>query len=143
VGVIFPRIDGSGGFDAFTDTLALIERLDPRVVIPGHGAPFARAGGGIAAALERSRSRIAWFVNHPAQHALYAAKVLIKYQLLDSGGMTRAAFRAWLDAAPVLRQLHRQHRPDLSWDDWLHTVLTQLTGKDALRWSDTHVLDGA
>ena len=142
VGVIFPHIDGSGGFQPFVDTLALIERLAPTVVVPGHGAPFARAGGGVEAALARARQRIAYFADHPAQHALYAAKVLIKYQMLDAECMPRPAFRAWLKAAPSLRLLHRQHRPDLAWDDWLDAVLAPLFGKGALRIDDTHVHDG-
>jgi glyoxylase-like metal-dependent hydrolase (beta-lactamase superfamily II) len=145
VGIIFPHIDGTGDFppfQPFLDTLALIERLRPALVVPGHGAPFASASGAIDAALERSRTRIAWFAGHPPQHALYAAKVIIKYQLLDVERMTRPAFRAWLDTAPMLHRLHHLHRPDLGWDDWLHSVLASLTEKDMLRWSDTHVLNG-
>jgi len=142
VGVIFPHIDGSDGFEPFVDTLALIERLHPAVVVPGHGAPFARAGGAIDAALARARQRIAYFADHPAQHALYAAKVLIKYQMLDAERMPRPAFRAWLDNAPALRQLHRQHRPDLGWGEWLDAVLAPLVDKGALRLTETHVLDG-
>lgn len=141
VGVVFPHIDGSGGFESCLDTLALIERLRPAVVVPGHGAPFERAGGGIDAALERARQRIVYFADHPAQHALYAAKVLIKYQMLDAERMTRPALRAWLAAAPALRLLHRQHRPDLPWDEWIDAVLAQLLGKGALRQTATEVLD--
>jgi glyoxylase-like metal-dependent hydrolase (beta-lactamase superfamily II) len=143
VGAIFPHIDGTGDFQPFLDTLALIEQLRPAVVIPGHGAPFERAGGAIDAALARARARIAYFASHPARHALYATKVLIKYQLLDAGRMTRPAFSAWLDQAPTLRLLHRQHRPDQPWSDWLRAVLASMTEKGALRWTDTHVLDGA
>lgn len=143
VGVIFPHIDGSDGFDTFTDTLALIEQLDPEVVIPGHGAPFGRADGAIAAAMERSRTRIAQFKGRPAQHALYAAKVLIKYQLLDVDAMTHADFERWLDAAPSLHLLHQQHRPDLAWPAWLAHVLTPMFSKGVLRRDATHVHDGA
>ena len=142
VGVIFPHIDGSGEFAHFLDTLALVERLRPTVVVPGHGEPFARADGGIDAALARARQRIAWFADHPAQHALYAAKVLIKYQMLDAERMTRPALRAWLAAAPMLRQLHRQHRPDLGWDEWVEAVLAQLLDKGALRQVGMEVLNG-
>jgi glyoxylase-like metal-dependent hydrolase (beta-lactamase superfamily II) len=142
VGVIFPYIDGSGGFEHFTATLDLIARLDPAWVIPGHGAPFARAGGAIAAALARSRRRIDHFAAHPAQHALYAAKVLIKYQMLDVERMRREDFRAWLARAPMLHLLHQQHRPDLSWDGWLAQVLASLFGKGVLKATETEVIDG-
>ncbi len=143
VGVIFPHIDGSGGFEHFTDTLALIERLDPAVVIPGHGAPFGREGGAIQAAMARARARIEQFHTHPAAHALYAAKVLIKYQMLDAESMAHTDFQRWLDSAPALRTLHRQHRPDLDWHAWLALVLAPLFGKGVLRRDETHVHDGA
>ncbi len=142
VGVIFPHIDGSDGFDTFTDTLALIERLDPSVVIPGHGAPFGHADGAIAAATARARERIAHFNANPAAHALYAAKVLIKYQLLDVESMAHTDFQRWLDQAPALHTLHRQHRPDLDWQAWLALVLAPLYGKGVLRRDDANVYDG-
>ena len=142
VGVIFPHIDGSDGFDTFTDTLALIERLDPAVVIPGHGTPFARAGGAITAAMARARARIDHFNANPAAHALYAAKVLIKYQMLDVESMSHADFQHWLNHAPALRTLHQQHRPDLDWHAWLAHILAPLFGKGVLRRDETHVHDG-
>ena len=142
VGVIFPHIDGSDGFEPFADTLALIERLDPALIIPGHGAPFGRAGGAIHAALERARQRIDYFSAHPAQHALYAAKVLIKYQMMDVERMPRPAFMDWLARAPALHLLHQQHRPDLGWDDWLAQVLAPLFDKGALKAEGAEVVDG-
>lgn len=142
VGVIFPHIDGTDEFETFNDTLALIRRLDPAVVIPGHGTPFGRDGGAIEAAMARARARIEHFQQHPAQHALYAAKVLIKYQMLDVESMAHADFQHWLDHTPALRTLHRQHRPDLDWSAWLAQVLAPLYGKGVLRRDDTHVHDG-
>ena len=142
VGVIFPHIDGSGGFDAFTDTLALIERMDPSVVVPGHGAPVTPADGAIDAAMARARARIDQFNANPAAHALYAAKVLIKYQMLDVEQMTHADFDRWLEHAPALRALHPQHRPDLAWRDWLALILAPMFGKGVLVRDDTHVRDG-
>ena len=142
VGVIFPHIDGSAGFEPFNETLDVIERLAPEIVIPGHGAPFGRAGGAIDAALGRARERIATFQAQPAQHALYAAKVLIKYQMLDVDAMTHADFERWLNAAPSLHLLHRQHRPDLDWPSWLAHVLAPMFGKGVLQRDATHVRDG-
>lgn len=169
VGVIFPQIDGFQGgsmlqrgssphvpeepdadyasgltdwFAPFLETLALIEQLAPRVVIPGHGAPFSRHGGAMDAAFAAARQRIRYFRDHPAQHALYAAKVMIKYQLMDAESMPHADFEAWLHSAPMLRVAHQQHRPDLSWDDWMETLLASLFDKGTLRRTATHVLDG-
>lgn len=142
VGVIFPYIDGSDGFDAFTDTLTLIEQLAPRVVIPGHGVPFGREGGAIDAALASSRQRIEYFKANPAQHALYATKVLIKYQMMDFESIPHADFKAWLDAMPLLPLLHQQHRPDLTQEEWLHMLLESLFDKGVLHRTGTHVLNG-
>ncbi|MFT3857593.1 MAG: MBL fold metallo-hydrolase [Aquabacterium sp.] len=49
-GVIFPELAGDSGFAEQQATLDLIGQLQPRRVIPGHGAPFdnvaASSGGG-------------------------------------------------------------------------------------------------
>ncbi len=143
VGVIFPYIDGSAGFEPFLDTLDLVERLAPQVVVPGHGAPFSRQGGALDAALARARARIQQFQDNPAQHALYAAKVLIKYQMMDVEQMPAPAFDAWLHSAPSLHKLHQQHRPDMAWADWLNTViLGPMFDKGQLRRTDAAVLNG-
>ena len=143
VGVIFPHIDGSDGFDTFTDTLALIERLDPAVVVPGHGAVFERQGGAITAAIARARARIDQFNANPSAHALHAAKVLIKYQMMDVERMPRADFERWLDSARALHALHQQHRPDMVWRDWLAHILAPMFGKGVLRQDADTVFDGA
>ena len=144
VGVIFPQIDGREGFAPFEQTLHTIEALQPEWVVPGHGQPIARAGGGVERAFGQARSRVRQFQAHPAQHALYAAKVMVKYQLLDVEAMPLPAFFAWANAAPILHQLHEQPRPDLAWDDWLcHAVLAPLLGKGTLHQDATHIRDGA
>ena len=93
-------------------------------------------------ALARARQRIDYFSAHPAQHALYAAKVLIKYQMMDVERMPRPAFMDWLARAPALHLLHQQHRPDLGWDDWLAQVLAPLFDKGALKAEGAEVVDG-
>ena len=140
VGVIFPQIDGGEGFAAFERTLQAIEALQPDWVVPGHGQPIARAGGGVERAFGQARARVQRFQAHPAQHALYAAKVMVKYQLMDVESMPLPAFAAWADAAPILRQLHALHRPEQPWSDWLqHAVLAPLLDKGTLRQDATHI----
>lgn len=142
VGVIFPYIDGSDGFDTFTDTLTLIEKLAPRVVIPGHGVPFSRESGAIDAALSSSRQRVEYFKTHPAQHAAYATKVLIKYQMMDFDSLTHAEFDTWLTGMPLMPMLHQQHRPDLSREEWLSMLLEPMFDKGTLHRTATHVVNG-
>ena len=50
-GVVFPELEGESAFDDVAAVLDLIERLAPRLVIPGHGAPFSDVAG----ALQRAR----------------------------------------------------------------------------------------
>ena len=79
-GVVFPELDGDGAFGEVGDTLDLIESLQPITVIPGHGAPFADVPGALAFA----RKRLDGFVALPAKHMQYAAKVLLKFKLLEA-----------------------------------------------------------
>ena len=81
-----------------------IERLDPRVVIPGHGTPFADARGSIA----NVRVALAAFARDPAKNARHMAKVMFVFALLDRQAMrvedvpayvARVGCHADLDAA--------------------------------------------
>ncbi len=78
-GVIFPELEGESGFAEQRAMLALIERLAPRVVVPGHGAPFTD----VAAALKRSHARLDALAASPERNARHAAKVLLKFYLLE------------------------------------------------------------
>ena len=90
-GVVFPELDGVHAFDEVGATLDLIEHLKPLVVIPGHGAPFAD----VVTALGVARKRLAGFVAAPDKHRLYAAKVLLKFKLLEAQALERDALHAW------------------------------------------------
>lgn len=100
-GVVFPELDGKHGFADVAATLDLIESLAPAVVVPGHGAPFAD----VAAALAFARSRLDAFVANPQRHLAHAAKVLLKFKLLDAQRMTRADLQAWVQGTPYLQRL--------------------------------------
>ena len=104
-GVVFPEIAGEPGFDDVGAVLDAIERLPVRVVIPGHGAPFTD----VTAALARARSRLAGFQANPARHARHAAKVLIKYHLMEEQREPLAALRRWAAATPMLGALWARH----------------------------------
>jgi glyoxylase-like metal-dependent hydrolase (beta-lactamase superfamily II) len=100
-GVVFPEIAGEPGFDDVGRVLDLIERLPVSVVIPGHGAPFID----VAAALVRARRRLAGFRADPERHARHAAKVLLKYHLMEERSLPLDALRAWAAATPLLTSL--------------------------------------
>ena len=90
-GVVFPELDGKDAFQEVGDTLDLIERLNPAVVIPGHGSPFSD----VAQALAIARKRLHGYIDQPDKHRLYAAKVLLKFKLLEAQALEREALRAW------------------------------------------------
>ena len=90
-GVVFPELDGQDAFQEVADTLDLIEALQPAMVIPGHGAPFSD----LAQALAVARKRLKGFADQPDKHRLYAAKVLLKFKLLEAQAMERDDLHAW------------------------------------------------
>ncbi len=104
-GVVFPELDGLRAFDEVAATLDVIEALQPALVIPGHGAPFADAPAAIAFA----RQRLHGFVQNPAKHLQYAAKVLLKFKLLEQQQMERNALLAWAQGTPYFANTFARH----------------------------------
>lgn len=131
-GVVFPELDDEPGFDDVGAVLALIESLEVRAVIPGHGAPFTDVAG----ALQRARSRLAGWAADPPRHARHAAKVLMKYHLLELGQAVLADFVDWVAATPVLQRIwNGLGQPDGSLQAWGERLLDELrrSGAVALR----------
>ncbi len=89
-GVIFPELAGIPGFAEQAATLELIGQLQPRVVIPGHGAPFSEDDGAVSAALQAARSRIRWLTEEPRRNADNALKVLLAFKLLEAQRLSLA-----------------------------------------------------
>lgn len=82
-GVVFPELEGNSAFEQVGATLDLIEQLQPRWIIPGHGKVFGRDKGELTAALWRARGRLESFMQDPGRHIRHAAKVLLKFKLLE------------------------------------------------------------
>lgn len=104
-GVVFPELDGAGAFDEVAATLDLIEQLNPATVIPGHGAPFANAAG----ALVFARQRLNGFVQNPAKHLQYAAKVLLKFKLLEAQRLEMEVLLDWARRTPYFAAMLTTH----------------------------------
>lgn len=100
--IIFPELAGESGFEEARAALAVIERLAPRIVIPGHGRPFVD----VAAALHQSRTRIDAFERQPGKHALYGARALTMFHMLENRRRTREDLLVWLCATPVFATLY-------------------------------------
>jgi len=136
-GVVFPELDGVKAFDEVAATLDLIESLDARWVIPGHGAAF----GDVASALQRARSRLAAFVADPSRHARHGIKALAKYHLLEVGSQPLPELLHWFTATPIAGQVWRRlGRPEGSPQAWGESLLRELLagGAVALRDGTVH-----
>ena len=95
--IIFPELAGEPGFDAARQALDLIERLQPRLVVPGHGEPFTD----VAAALAASRQRLAAFVAAPIKHRQHATRALVVYHLLEHRLRPRDDLVQWIARTPI------------------------------------------
>lgn len=126
-GVVFPELEGEDAFAAVAATLDLIERLAPQVVIPGHGPVFADA----PRALEGARRRLDGFVRNPPKHALYAAKVLLKYKLLEWQQIRMSDLTAWAQATPYFGMLHERHFGNQEEGEWLQSLADDLVRSGA------------
>lgn len=132
-GVVFPELEGEPGFEDVEAVLDLIAALPVRVVIPGHGAPFAD----VDQALLRARRRLAGFRADPQRHTQYAVKVLIKYHLMEEGRQRLEALLDWAAATPFLRALWQRHgrtaSPDPGLKAWVEHFVQDLARGGALR----------
>jgi glyoxylase-like metal-dependent hydrolase (beta-lactamase superfamily II) len=126
-GVVFPELDGDGAFSEVSDTLDLIESLHPGIVIPGHGSAFSD----VHEALARARRRLNSFANDPAKHRHYAAKVMVKFRLLEVQTVGSKALLAWATTAHLLVQLHHADAPHLDFDNWIGQLVDELVASGA------------
>lgn len=101
LGIVWPETGPSAAIEAALETLATIERLDPAVVIPGHGEPFAD----VDAALARARSRLSAFAADPSKNARHVVKALFVFALLDRGAMYVRDIAEYLGRVPCYRML--------------------------------------
>jgi len=128
-GVIFPELDGVRAFDEVADTLDLIERLQPHLVIPGHGSMFSD----VAEALARARQRLEGFQSDPVRHLQHAAKVLLKFKLLELQSSRMADLLAWSDATPYFRSLFTQLFPGTDSAEAVSALVQDLVRAGAAR----------
>lgn len=127
-GVVFPELAGEPGFGDVSRTLEMLASLRVRWVIPGHGAPFDDFQPAIARAFKRLRSLAA----DPAKHARHAAKVLIKFHLLELQSCSIDELNQWLDRVPYIGLVHHTHFADVAMQVWRDDLLHELARSGAL-----------
>ncbi len=118
-GVVFQELEGDRAFDEVSATLDLIEDLDPLTVIPGHGRVFSNTN----LALTTARRRLDGFLADPCKHATHAAKVLLKFKLLEAHQLPMPALLQWARATPYFDLIHQRWFADQALGAWLeHTI---------------------
>lgn len=121
-GVVFPELEGETAFADVDATLDLIDRLAPQWVIPGHGPVFRFRGE----VMTRSRQRLAAFVQHPAKHAHHAAKVLLKFKLLEQQQMAWTDFVRWAEQTSYFQLIRTTYFPTVPIDAWVNQLTDEL-----------------
>lgn len=136
-GIVFPELEGVDAFNEVSDTLDLIERLAPSIVIPGHGSVFE----GITGALQRARSRLDQFTRHPAKHRRHALKVLIKFKLLELQSVSIEQLFDWFRNTPYIASIEQRSSPTAEHllRESLDTVISELIASHALRIESGHI----
>jgi glyoxylase-like metal-dependent hydrolase (beta-lactamase superfamily II) len=128
-GIVFPELEGEEAFAEVGATLDLIDSLRPRIVIPGHGPVF----HDVAAALAAARRRLDGFVLDPGRHAAHAAKVLLKFKLLELQRRRIADLQRWAAATPYVEMVHRLWFSEVSLAEWIERLADELVRAGAAR----------
>lgn len=131
-GIVFPELDGASGFADVRATLERLEGLRVRWVIPGHGRPFAA----FEEAIGRAHRRLDGLVADPARHSRHAAKVLVKFHLMELQSQATTELMSWLEATGCIGVIHARHFADLAFRDWCEQLIGELQASGALRVRD-------
>jgi len=134
-GVVFPELDGEGAFDEVASTLDIIESLQPAMVIPGHGAPFRD----VDTALTVARQRLDGFVRNPAKHMQYAAKVLLKFKLLEVQQLEMQALIGWAESTPYFASTFARHFAGVELSQAVENLVKELVRSGAATMQGTQI----
>jgi len=126
-GIVFQELEGDRAFDEVANTLDVIESLRPALVIPGHGKVFTDVG----LALANARRRLDGFMRDPQKHAAHAAKVLLKFKLLELQRLRVAEFVQWAQATPYFRLVRGRWFSELDMTTWIEQLAADLARSGA------------
>lgn len=136
-GIVFEELEGEQAFAEVSATLDLIESLAPVVVIPGHGAIFSD----VAQALSVARSKLESFVRDPRKHARHAAKVLLKFKLLEVQQLPVTDFFRWASETFYFTLVQQRFFSDIGISDWIGQLTDELVHSGAARRDGDQILN--
>lgn len=136
-GVVFPELEGVDAFAEVAATLDMIERLAPKTVIPGHGRVFAYT----PEALARARQRLDAFVSNPVKHAHHAAKVLLKFKLLETQRQSFEGFAQWAARTPYFMLLNERFFGNVPVRPWIEQLCQELVSAGVARTEGAYLLN--
>jgi glyoxylase-like metal-dependent hydrolase (beta-lactamase superfamily II) len=135
-GVVFPALDGISGFRETRATLQMIEELDVRLVIPGHGKPFTD----VKQAIEVAHSRIDYLEADPLRNAQNGIKVLLKFLLMERQRIKLSEVPKLLNSIPLVKSANQRHM-NFGKIHLAHWAITQLRRAGALDVQDNYLVD--
>lgn len=136
-GVVFPELEGIDAFAEVAATLDMIERLAPKTVIPGHGRVFAYT----PEVLARARQRLDAFVSNPVKHANHAAKVLLKFKLLETQRQSFDEFAQWAARTPYFILLNERFFGSVPVRPWIEQLCQELVSAGVARREGVYLLN--
>ena len=131
-GIVFPELEGGDGFADVRATLDRLATLKVRTVIPGHGPVFDDFAGALARAHRRLDAQVA----DPRRHARHAAKVMLKFHLMELRAQGPAELADWLRANALVVGAHRDHFAATPFAAWCDELIGELGNAGALRMRD-------
>lgn len=136
-GVVFPELEGDNAFSDVAATFDIIEKLSPKAVIPGHGSVFGYRPEILAAA----RGRLEAFMDNPERHARHAAKVLLKFKLLEVQRQDFEEFVGWASSVPYLVGIKERFFCDIAMSAWIEALIAELDKSGVARRSNISIFN--
>lgn len=136
-GIVFPELEGENAFAEVGTTLDMIEKLAPRWVVPGHGPVF-RYGDEV---MGRSRRRLDAFSEDPQRHARHAAKVLLKFKLLELQRVEHEDLSNWASSVSYFQVIRERFFPSVSVSEWITELTDDLVRSGAATRQATVILN--
>ena len=136
-GVVFPELEGEEGFADVAATFDLIEALAPQTVIPGHGAVFSD----VAAALQVARKRLDGYRSDPSWHAAHAARVLLKFKLLEVQSISMTELQEWAGRTPYFDLVFARYFGNAQFLVWLQSLVAGLVKSGAAEIVDGRIVN--